>query len=138
MLNSIILQGDNNFYILYIFTVIFLGIGFNSKSKWFLFLFTVVVVTCRYYLIPETDSSIVIYLIHLLTYFLITLISAELMRLVQKVKEDNLELTTALANALDSRDTYTLNHSENVAKYSLQIAGKMNLPKDMYQNISIK
>ncbi|WP_237562795.1 HD-GYP domain-containing protein [Bacillus dakarensis] len=51
------------------------------------------------------------------------------MKSVQKIKVDNLELTTALANALDSRDPYTLNHSENVAKYAVQIAEKMGLPK---------
>ncbi|WP_235867585.1 HD-GYP domain-containing protein [Ureibacillus chungkukjangi] len=50
------------------------------------------------------------------------------MKYVQKVEEDNLELTIALANALDSRDHYTLHHSENVAKYSVQIARKLNLP----------
>ena len=45
-------------------------------------------------------------------------------------KEDELELTTVLANALDSRDSYTLNHSENVAKYSVQIAEKLKLSKE--------
>lgn len=52
------------------------------------------------------------------------------MRYVQKVKRDNLELITALANALDSRDPHTMCHSENVAKYSLQIAEKMRLSKE--------
>nr|WP_309100329.1 HD-GYP domain-containing protein [Fredinandcohnia onubensis] len=129
LLNSLQLKENNNFYILYIFTVIFLGIGFNNRTKWFLFLLTIIVVTFRYYLIPETEANFVNYLIHLLTYFLITLISAKLMNLVHKVKEDNLELTIALANALDSRDTYTLHHSENVATYSEKIAKKMNLSK---------
>lgn len=52
------------------------------------------------------------------------------MKYVHKVREDELELTTVLANALDSRDSYTLNHSENVAKYSVQIAEKLKLSKD--------
>ncbi|HEY4550895.1 MAG TPA: HD-GYP domain-containing protein [Bacillus sp. (in: firmicutes)] len=52
------------------------------------------------------------------------------MKSIQKVKEDNLELIITLANALDSRDPYTLHHSENAAKYSVQIAEKMKLPKD--------
>ena len=47
-----------------------------------------------------------------------------------KSREDKLELTTVLANALDSRDSYTLNHSENVAKYSVQIAEKLKLSKE--------
>ena len=52
------------------------------------------------------------------------------MKYVHKVREDELELTTVLANALDSRDSYTLNHSENVAKYSVQIAEKLKLSKE--------
>ena len=47
-----------------------------------------------------------------------------------KSRDDELELTTVLANALDSRDSYTLNHSENVAKYSVQIAEKLKLSKE--------
>ncbi len=130
IINSTILHGGSNFYILYIFAVIFLGIGFYNKSYWFLILFTVITVTCRFFLITDSESSISVFLIYLLTYLLITLISAGLMKSIQKVKEDNLELTTALANALDSRDSYTLHHSENVAKYAVQIAEKMNLSKE--------
>ncbi len=48
----------------------------------------------------------------------------------QKTRRDQLALIKALTNALDSRDKYTYNHSENVAKYSLELAKKMNLPKD--------
>ena len=51
------------------------------------------------------------------------------MKYIQKVKEDEFELTSALANALDFRDPYTMHHSENVAKYSVQIAEKMLLSK---------
>jgi len=130
ILNSLILHGDSNFYILYIFSVIFLGIGFYNKPYWFLIFWTVITVTCRYFSITDSDSNFGIFLIHLLTYLLITLISAELMKYVQKVKEDHFALTTALANALDSRDRYTLHHSENVAKYAVQIAEKMNLSKE--------
>jgi putative nucleotidyltransferase with HDIG domain len=130
ILNSFLLQGDNQLYILYIFSVIFLGIGFFNKPVWLLALLTLIVVVCRYFFIPEPESHLGIFLIHLLTYLLITLISASLMKYIQKVKEDNLELTTALANALDSRDAYTMHHSANVAKYSMQIAEKMNLSKE--------
>jgi len=130
ILNSIFPNGDDHFYILYIFSVIFLGIGFYNKPAWFLIFFTVLVVSFRYLLILDEELNVVVFCIHLCTYFLITLISSRLMRLVQKVKADNLELTTALANALDSRDTYTLHHSENVARYAVQIAEKMKLSKE--------
>ncbi|MCM3388471.1 HD-GYP domain-containing protein [Ureibacillus chungkukjangi] len=128
ILNSIIIHGGSNFYILYIFSVIFLGIGFYDKPLWFLILLTFIIVTCRFFLITDSTSTFGVFLIHFLTYLIIMLISTGLMKYVQKVEEDNLELTIALANALDSRDHYTLHHSENVAKYSVQIARKLNLP----------
>lgn len=129
-LNSFLLQDANPLYIMYVLSVIFLGIGFYNKPLWFLTLLTLIVVVCRYYYIPDSEPHLGLFLIHLLTYLLITLLSASLMKYVQKVKEDNLELITALANALDSRDSYTMNHSENVAKYSVAIAEKMNLSKE--------
>lgn len=129
LLHTTSLQGNNNLYILYIFSVIFLGIGFYNKPAWFLILFTVIVVTCRVCFIQDSPYNIGTFLIHLVTYLLIMFISSGLMKYVQLVKLDNLELTTALANALDSRDSYTMHHSENVANYSVQIAKKMKLPK---------
>ncbi|EMR07153.1 Cyclic di-GMP phosphodiesterase response regulator RpfG [Bhargavaea cecembensis DSE10] len=130
LINSITLQADNQVFILYIFTVIFLGIGYSDKPKRVLFILTALVVTCRYFLIPDGGSGLLAYLLHFLTYYLITLISAGLIRYAQRVREDNLELTTALSNALDSRDPYTLNHSMNVAKYALLIAEQMELSKE--------
>ena len=129
ILNHFIFNGDGNYYILYVLSVVALGIGFYNKPVWFLIFLTVIVVTCRYIFIPESEANVGTFLIHFFTYLVITAISTGLMKYVQKVKNDNLELTIALANALDSRDNYTKNHSENVAKYSVLIAEKMNLPK---------
>jgi len=97
------------------------------------------VVICRYLFIPDSGSLPIVntIFIHSLTYLLITFISAGLMKYVQIVKEGQLELTKALANAIDSRDTYTAHHSENVAKYSLEIAKKMKLSKDSCSIIHI-
>ncbi|WP_428911939.1 HD-GYP domain-containing protein [Niallia sp. Krafla_26] len=133
ILNKLLLHSASPFYIFYIISVIFLGIGYYNKPIWFLLLFTEIVVVARYLCIPDSDSVSMVgsIFIHSFTYLLITFISAGLMKYVQKVKEDQLELTKALANALDSRDPYTSNHSKNVAKNSLEIAQKMNLPKDM-------
>jgi putative nucleotidyltransferase with HDIG domain len=137
VINSFILHDNSNLFIFYIISVIFLGIGFYNKPVWVLILLTVLVVLCRFYLIPDQAENIVTFIIYLFIYLLITLISAGFMQNVQKVKEDNIELTTALANALDSRDTYTLHHSENVAKYGVKIAKKMNLSKELCSIIRI-
>ncbi|MFC7365490.1 MULTISPECIES: HD-GYP domain-containing protein [Bhargavaea] len=129
-LDSIILNDNRHFFIFSVLSVIFLGIGFSNKPKWYLFALTLIVVTCRYYLVPDTEPNAFTFILYLLTYFLITLISAELMKFVQKVRRDHLEITTTLTNALDSRDPYTANHSENVAKYALQLAEKMALSRE--------
>jgi len=88
--NCLIPDNVGNFYILFIFCVIFLGIGFYNKPLWFLLMLTVVAVTCRYYSISDSTSNFGIYLIHLLTYFIIALISSGLMKNIQKVEKDNL------------------------------------------------
>lgn len=59
------------------------------------------------------------------------------MRYVQKVRKDYFELTTALANALDSRDPYTRHHSENVSKYAVEIAQEMELSAELCDIIRI-
>ncbi|WP_256236208.1 HD-GYP domain-containing protein [Bacillus sp. EB600] len=68
---------------------------------------------------------------------MIAFISVGLMKNVQKVREDNFELTKALVNALDSRDPYTLHHSKNVAKLALTMAEKLKLSKDLCNVIRI-
>jgi putative nucleotidyltransferase with HDIG domain len=130
IINYFFLQNNSNFFILYIITVIFLGIGFYNKSTLFLTFFTILVVLSRFFLIPDSETKLSNLLIYSFTYLLITFISVSLMRYAQKVKSTYIELTAALSNALDSRDSYTWNHSENVSKYSLKIAKKMELPKE--------
>ncbi|WP_071393449.1 HD-GYP domain-containing protein [Bacillus tuaregi] len=137
ILNSILLQGESNTYILYIFVTLLLGIGFYNKSTLFLTTFTIMVVACRFYLIRDSELTIATFLVHLLTYLLITGISAGLMKYLHKVKEEQLALSTTLAKALDSRDTYTRNHSESVAKYSIAIAREMNLSKEQCKAVRI-
>lgn len=137
ILNGFILKNETNFYVLYIFCTIFLGIGFYNLPIWSIFSLTIIVVSCRFFLIPETSYNIETFLAYLFTYLLIAFISVNLMKYTQKVRADNLELTKALANALDSRDTYTMHHSENVARYAVEIAKKMNLSKDLSRAIRI-
>ncbi|PLS04006.1 HD-GYP domain-containing protein [Neobacillus cucumis] len=141
LISSIILNRyiihDSNFYILYIFSTIFLGIGFFNKSNYFLITFTTIIVLCRFYLIPDASANIGTFLIYLFTYYLITYISVGLMKNLQKVKKDNLELVNSLSNALDSRDPYTNHHSENVARYAVAIAKEMNLSQSECNSIHV-
>lgn len=130
-----IMSFDSELYIFFILSVIFLGIGYYEKPIWVLLLGTAIVVTARFFLIAEPFSGPFTYIIHLITYFLITFISTGLMRNYQRIKSGNIELVTALANALDSRDSSTANHSQNVARLSLEIAKEMNLPRHLYDVI---
>ncbi|WP_239454237.1 HD-GYP domain-containing protein [Bacillus suaedaesalsae] len=112
-----------------------MGIGFYNSPLWIIYLLTTLVVAGRFFLIPDPSRNIVTFITYLVTYLLIAMISVGLMKNVQKVKEENRQLTKVLANALVSRDPYTLHHSENAAKYSLELAEEMNLSKDICDSI---
>lgn len=137
ILNVIQVGNENNMFILYILSSIFLGIGFYNRSALFIITVTTLLVICRFFLILDSTADFGTFLTYLVTYFLISFISRYLMRYAQTVRNDILELTTALANALDSRDANTLHHSENVSKYAVKIAEKMNLSKELRDSIRI-
>ncbi|NMD70971.1 HD-GYP domain-containing protein [Bacillus sp. DNRA2] len=136
-LSEFVFEQANNLYILYIFAGIFLGIGFYQRPIWLIILLDVLIVYLRYFLIPEWHHSFATFLTYMVTYLLITFITVGLMKGVQKVKNDRIELTTALSNILDSRDSYTSHHSENVAKVAQQIATEMKLSKEKMDAIAI-
>ncbi|MEH7119166.1 HD-GYP domain-containing protein [Neobacillus vireti] len=136
VVNLFIFQ-HNNFYILYILLCIFLGLGFYDKPSWFLAFVTTIIVLFRFFLLPGMGLSMGTFFIHLFTYQMITFITVGLKKNNQRVREDNLELVKALSNALDSRDSYTQNHSEAVAEIAVQIAKAMKLPKAQCNDIHI-
>ncbi|WP_318503359.1 HD-GYP domain-containing protein [Bacillus sp. T3] len=137
VINGFVFENENNFYILYIFSSLFLGIGFYSMANWAITILTVLLVLCRFFLIPEPSHSFITFITYLMTYLLMTFISVGLMRNAQKIKEEQLSLTTALSKALDSRDAYTSFHSVNTSKYAVEIAQKMKLHEDMIDSIRI-
>ncbi|TKC15341.1 HD-GYP domain-containing protein [Robertmurraya kyonggiensis] len=137
VLNGFIFENESNMYLLYILSVVFLGIGFYNSSALLIILLTTIVVICRFYLIPDEFPTITTFFTYLLTYLLVSFISRALMRFAQKVRNDHLELTTALANALNSRDPYTRHHSEKVSKYGLEIAKEMELSAELCDVIRI-
>ncbi|MHC0036354.1 HD-GYP domain-containing protein [Pseudoneobacillus sp. C159] len=128
--------GLENVYVFYIIATIFLGIGFYNKSKWILYGLTTIGAFSRYLAIPG-QAPLISFLIIEFTYLLILYISMGLMEHIQKGREDKLALIFALSKTLDSRDTYTSNHSQNVARYALEIAKKMKLSKKECEAIYI-
>ncbi len=76
-----------------------------------------------------------VFIFQWISYFLI---SFSVMTLLQKYKAQKtylLNLTTVLANSLDSRDEYTAYHSENVARYSKMIAKELQLSSRVVEHI---
>lgn len=137
ILNLCIFENHENYFIFYILCSIFLGIGFYQSPFWVIFLLTFLVVSCRFFFIKDQSLTMSTFITYLLTYLLISLISVGLMSRVQRVLEDNLALTKVLSNALDSRNSYTMHHSKNVAKYAMEIAEEMNLPPSLCHVIHI-
>ncbi len=57
--------------------------------------------------------------------------------LYAELQQAALETIKSLARALDSKDKYTANHSENVAQYGFLIACKMGLPFEQCERIKL-
>ncbi|WP_400243889.1 HD-GYP domain-containing protein [Niallia sp. JL1B1071] len=137
ILNHYILENHENYFIFYILCSVSLGIGFYKSPFWVIFLLNFLVVSCRFFFVKDQSPAVSTFVIYLFTYFLITLISVGFMSRVQRVLEDNLALTKVLSNALDSRDSYTMHHSKNVAKYAMKIAKEMDLRPSLCDVIHI-
>lgn len=99
--------------------------------------FTTLLVICRFFFFAEEGYNLITFLFYLLTYLLITFISVGFMTNYQRTKEDNIAMIKVLSNALDMRDTYTMHHSENVARVALDIARGMDLPKSVCEGVYI-
>ena len=72
-----------------------------------------------------------------ITYFLTSSSISFMILYYNRQKQNMLQLTFTLAKALDSRDHYTADHSDNVAYYSRKIAEEMNLSKLACERIYI-
>jgi hypothetical protein len=128
--------GNHQHYILYILAAVCVGIGFYNRPTWQLIILTTIVVFFRF--MQEFEYTSLFELIILeVTYLIIMFISAGFMKKHQRIKEDHFELISALSNALDSRDSYTSGHSQNVSIYATNIAVKLKLSQDLIESIRI-
>ncbi|MFC5451209.1 HD-GYP domain-containing protein [Paenibacillus aestuarii] len=113
-------------YSLYLLSVIFLGIGFSHRPFILVLTVSTFVVLLRVYIqfhrLPSADL-ITLWIV----YAVMTYLAYTMENLYQKKKKAALEVLLALSKLLDSRDTYTATHSENVAKYASMIAQEMKL-----------
>ncbi|OCT16502.1 hypothetical protein A8709_02855 [Paenibacillus pectinilyticus] len=90
---------------------------------------------CKHYAPYGNLLSIHVVIAQWLTYTLAILSVSTSIRFYIKEKENTLNLTFALAKSLDSRDTHTAFHSENVARYAFLIAKEMKLPNRVCDHI---
>ena len=58
-------------------------------------------------------------------------------KLYEDLEASYLSAVRALANSIDAKDTYTMGHSERVAKYSIEIGKIMNLSDEDLKNLYI-
>lgn len=129
LLNGVIFRNNEYFNILFILLATNFGLAYSHKSPVYLFLMNLIFVIIRFLFIPIESLSLGVFITRVLTYYVTTVISATLMQHALKIKNNHLELIKALSTALDYRDSYTMNHSLNVAHYAVLIAEEMNLPR---------
>jgi diguanylate cyclase (GGDEF)-like protein/PAS domain S-box-containing protein/putative nucleotidyltransferase with HDIG domain len=55
--------------------------------------------------------------------------------LTEEVRTTYIESTNALVNAIDAKDHYTREHSQNVANYATELSKALNLPDKMVESI---
>lgn len=125
---------EREFNSLFVLTAIFLGMGFSNKPKWWLFSFTSIGVLVRI-VISEEYGNLTSCAIRLFVYLAVTYISSEVVRQYLALQEQKKEFILSLAKSLDSRDSYTGNHSESVANYALLIAKEMKLTEKQCDDI---
>lgn len=118
---------------LYIIVMIIAGFAFKQIKT---LLLLSGILTCIYFYLHQKNFLEWDILLYEWTSFFF--ISFSIRTLLQKYKNQKfnvIQLTTVLAKALDSRDAYTANHSENVARYSKMIAEEMGYTKNQLEDL---
>lgn len=125
---------EKNLAGLYFFNIIFAGIVFRGNIS--IQILIVALLTFLYfYFAPFQKPSISVIIFQGLTYTLAILSIHFAYKYKIQGKENELNVTIALAKSLDSRDPYTACHSENVAHYAVLIAKELMLPQKQCEAI---
>jgi len=125
-------------YPLYLLAPIFLGLGFADKSPSFFIACTslLVFVRCSFTHSQGVPHPLTLLLLGFI-YLTVAFIAAGLTRNYVQTKRKTLEMITALAKTIDSRDAVTASHSDHVARYALMIAEEMRMPPNVRRSIYI-
>ncbi|MGO4544977.1 HD-GYP domain-containing protein [Paenibacillus sp. 2TAB23] len=125
----------------YLLLCLLIGLAFWRES-WVRIVFVGLIVVAKVFLeqtevFKVHDNAFLRILTLGITYFLTSSSISFMILFYMKQKQNTLQLTFTLAKALDSRDHYTADHSDNVAYYSKRIAEEMNLSKVACERIYI-
>ncbi|WP_174726938.1 HD-GYP domain-containing protein [Mesobacillus harenae] len=127
------LYRDNNFIPFY--TIMMLFVGTMYKNNLAILFQSAIVTLVRYKLSENGYEYFPLVFIQLFIYFTVGFTVSTLIKNSLIQKTNLIELTTALAKSIDSRDNYTAKHSENVACYAKMIAKKLGLRKRICNDI---
>ncbi|WP_237163456.1 HD-GYP domain-containing protein [Paenibacillus sp. BIHB 4019] len=129
------------FQFAYLMLSLLVGLSF-WKETWIRSVLVVLIVFFRVYLerqpvfLIQDEFPLRVFTL-VVTYFLTSSSISFMILYYNRQKQNMLQLTFTLAKALDSRDHYTADHSDNVAYYSKKIAEEMKMSKLACERIYI-
>jgi putative nucleotidyltransferase with HDIG domain len=129
------LYGERTLAGIYIIIVILMA--FAYWSIWFQVIGTMSITLIRYTFTSISFPDFSVIALTWFSYLALTITLSTIMKNYLITKTNLLNLTTAMANALDSRDKNTAHHSANVAAYSVLIAREMGLSRKECEDVHI-
>jgi putative nucleotidyltransferase with HDIG domain len=135
LLNNFALEGNKILYAVTILSLIFLGVSLYDKSAGNLLFSIGIVMNWGYFLVEEPSTGLFNFCLYLLISFLLILISEKPINFSKRIKADNTKFPTSIVKTFNSMDSYTMSHSEKVAKYAQVLARKMNLSEEQCEII---
>jgi HD-GYP domain-containing protein (c-di-GMP phosphodiesterase class II) len=129
---------NNEFSSLYVITFVILGISLWNFPSWYLFVASSVGLIIQIVILEKYNyKSPLAFFVSTFIYLAITFMAHKITKQYLHIQKLKNELILGLSSSLDSRDAYTGHHSENVARYALMIAKKLNFTKEQCDSIYI-